>query len=488
MALSDNDRGQFEFNYDFSPESVHSHASEKNGQLAPVDNGLWQKVKERLLSKHQSNKLIETWLMPAELHSCAQQDGRVIIKIAVPSPLHQYWLSQNFEEDLIQEIALWYKDPFSMEYVVTGQAQQPPVFHQPTSLSTVDVISERVDERDKLNPLYTFNSFVVGPNNEFAHAACFTVAENPGKSYNPLFIFGPTGMGKTHLLNAVGNHIRLKFGDLRICYLSAERYLNEYVSGIRRKTMDKFRTKYRDNCDVLLIDDIHTLARGEAIQDEFFHTFNHFFETGRQVVVASDQMPNDIKGLEERIRSRLQGGLVADIQMPDVETRMEILRYKADCKGIKLSDDVALFIANISKKSIRELEGNLNRVTIFAELRGLSVNLQTTKAVFANIQIENDSINADEIMKMVAETFNMKVMDLKSKTRTLPLVKARQAAMYLIRSHLERSVTDIGRLFNKDHSTVINALERLSYQRNKDPEFDCKIRALESRINNLMGR
>jgi chromosomal replication initiator protein len=274
---------------------------------------------------------------------------------------------------------------------------------------------------------------------------------------------------------------------MRIIYTSAEKFLNECISGIRRNTMDKFRLRYRERCDVLLIDDIQTLARGEAVQDEFFHTLNDFFESKRQVVVASDRMPNDIHGLEDRIRSRLQWGLIADIQVSDMETRLAILRYKAERQAIRLPDEVAHFIAGISKKSIRELEGNLNRMIIFTELRGVAISLEVAKNVFSSFSQEQESISSSEIQKMVAEAFNVKVPDLKSKNRSEPLVTARQIAMYLIKKYLDQPVTEIGRSFNKDHSTVINALRRITNQRVEKKELDTVINNLETRINNILG-
>ena len=260
-----------------------------------------------------------------------------------------------------------------------------------------------------LNTDYTFSTFVVGRNNEFAHAASFSIAENPGKeNYNPLFICGPTGMGKTHLLNAVGNHIRVNFPHLRILYVSAERFLNECISSIRRNEMDKFRLRYRDKCDVLLMDDIQILGRGEAVQEEFFHTLNDFFEKDQQVIVASDRMPKDIKGLEDRIRTRLEWGLIADIQMPDIETRVAILKYKSERRNIMLPNEVVSYVARISKRSIRELEGNLNKVKMFSELQGLPIGLDLAKRVLSTHD-DIATITIDDIQKLVSDHYKVRV-------------------------------------------------------------------------------
>jgi chromosomal replication initiator protein len=459
---------------------------------SPLNIEFWEKLKAGLLDKHASNKPFKNWFEAVEFVSVDRGDFGYNLRLRVPSELHKYWLSENVLEELNGEIALVYSGSFRVEFVVSGNAPTSN-YHSvssgasPEALTTPEAPEPQTSGNIYLNPSYTFGTFVVGRNNEFAHAACFNVAERPGSGYNPLFICGPTGMGKTHLLNAVGNHIREKFPQMRICYLSAERFLNECISGIRRNTMDKFRLRYRERCDVLLIDDIQTLGRGEAVQDEFFHTLNDFFETRRQVIVASDRMPNDIQGLEDRIQSRLQWGLIADIQVSDMETRLAILRYKAEKRGVRLPDDVAHYIASISKKSIRELEGNLNRVTIHMELYGGQLSLDVAKRALVAQTSQLDTLTTEQVQKMVADVFNVKVLDLKSKSRGRPLVTARQVAMFLIKNYLNQSVTDIGRSFNKDHSTVINALQRITNQRLEDRNLDNVIKNLESRIHNILG-
>jgi len=347
---------------------------------------------------------------------------------------------------------------------------------------------EKNARRDFLNPEYVFSSFVVGRNNEFAHAASFRVAEQPGADgYNPLFICGPTGMGKTHLLQAVGNHIRMANPHLRICYISAERFLNDCISSIRRKEMDKFRVRYREQCDILLMDDIQVFGRGEAVQEEFFHTLNDSFEKGRQVVVASDRMPKDIKGLEDRIRTRLEWGLIADIQMPDIETRVAILRYKAERREMRISDDVVSYIARISKRSIRELEGNLNKVKMFSELQGLSIDLDLAKRVLATHD-DTATITVEDVQRLAADHFRVRIVDLKSQNRSKPLVVARQVAMYLIKKYLGKSLVEIGRAFGgKDHTTVINAIKRIESQLQKDSDLKKDVEELQDRIHNLTG-
>jgi chromosomal replication initiator protein len=294
-------------------------------------------------------------------------------------------------------------------------------------------------------------------------------------------------MGKTHLLNAVGNHVREKFPHLVICYCSAERFLNECITSIRRNEMHKFRQKYRDKCDILLMDDIQILGRGEAVQEEFFHTLNDFFERGQQVIVASDRMPKDIMGLEDRIRTRLEWGLIADIQMPDLETRVAILRYKAERKNISLPPDVVSYIARISKTSIRQLEGNLNKIKMFAELQGLPISLDLGRKILATHD-DTRNLTIDDVQKLVADHYKLRVVDLKAKSRTQPLVTARQLSMYLIKKHLDKSLVEIGRAFGgKDHSTVINALRRVEDQLSANPDIKKDFNELEGRIHNLTG-
>ena len=434
------------------------------------------------------------WFNPTELEDVvAQQDG-YIFKLKVPTALHQYWISQNLLEVISSEIATYCSFSFHVELIVVKpEVPERPILSQSLAPTPVPEEPSRrsvtfAQTRDSLNPEYTFSTFVVGRNNEFAHAVSYSIAKNPGtENYNPLFIYGPTGMGKTHLLNAVGNHLKEHFPNLSICYCSAERFLNECISSIRRNEMHKFRQKYRDKCNVLLMDDIQILNRGEAVQEEFFHTLNDFFEKGQQVIVASDHMPKDIKGLEDRIRTRLEWGLIADIQPPDIETRVAILRYKAERRAIHLPPDVASYIARISKTSIRQLEGNLNKIKMFAELQGVSISLELAKKVLASHD-DTRSLTIDDVQRLVADHFKLRVVDLKARSRTKPLVLARQMSMYLVKKHLDKSLVEIGRAFGgKDHSTVINAIKRVEDQLSVNPDIKNDFNEIETLIHNLTG-
>ncbi len=457
----------------------------------------WHEIKESLKAKNQNNKPLQMWFEPTDLVDVDDRPSGRCFRLGVPTELHKFWISQNLLERICSEISASYQQPFQIELLVTGhgvsspsnQVELPPQPKvQPSDINEVPLGAVQATQREMLNTDYTFSTFVVGRNNEFAHAASFSIAESPGKeSYNPLFICGPTGMGKTHLLNAVGNHIRQNFPHLRILYVSAERFLNECISSIRRNEMERFRLRYREKCEILLMDDIQILGRGEAVQEEFFHTLNDFFEKGQQVIVASDRMPKDIKGLEDRIRTRLEWGLIADIQMPDIETRVAILKYKAERKSISMANEVIGYVARISKRSIRELEGNLNKIRMFSELQGVPIDIELAKRVLST----HDDIavmTIDDIQKLVADHYKVRVPDLKSKTRTKPLVTARQVAMFLVKKHLDRSLVDIGRQFGgKDHTTVMNALRRIQDQLHIDSEIKRDIEDLESRIHNITG-
>ncbi|MCB0377611.1 MAG: chromosomal replication initiator protein DnaA [Bdellovibrionales bacterium] len=466
----------------------------------------WGLVKSNLTSKNSGNKLLQTWFEPTDLidiENISENSKR--FKLGVPTELHKYWISENLFDRICSEISCLIQNPFEVELVVTGKSlpvdpESPSALHQVMSTNEPHADAQKVStfnalthapppkKMDFLNPEYTFSTFVVGRNNEFAHATSYRIAQRPGsEGYNPLFICGPTGMGKTHLLHAVGNHIRENLPHIKISYVSAERFLTECVSHIRRGEMDKFRQKYRERCDLLLMDDIHVLGRGEAVQEEFFHTLNHFFEKGRQVVVASDRMPKDIKGLEDRIRTRLEWGLIADIQMPELETRMAILRYKAEKRMIPISEEVATYIAKISKRSIRELEGNLNKVKMFSELQGLQINLDLTKKVLA-VHDETTTLTVEDIQKLTAEHFKVRVVDLKSKNRSKPLLLARQLSMYLIKNHLDKSLVEIGRAFGgRDHTTVLNALRKMEKELSINSDLKRDFEDLQSRIHNITG-
>lgn len=473
--------------------------------MLELNSSFWSHIKTKMKSRNDNNKLLDTWLDPIEYVDTQGTLERPKLILGVPNALHQYFVIENLQEKIYAEISDSYGKPFEVEFSITGHKVNTHIetSTQPEETSSADILQAQLARSqglqmggqptrpggpDALNSESTFSTFVVGKNSEFAHAACFNVARNPGADdYNPLYIYGPVGMGKTHLLHAAGNHIKEHFQNLRITYISAERFMNECISSIRRYEMDKFRQKYRENSDILLVDDVQFIARGEAVQEEFFHTINSFIDSRKQVILASDRMPKDIHGLEDRSRTRLERGLIADITMPDLETRIAILRYKAEKFNVRIPEDVATYIARISKRSIRELEGNLKKVKMFSELQGLPIDYELVKRILSHHETQS-SISAEEIMKMVADHFKVRVLDLKSSSRAKPIVIPRQIAMYLIKKFLDRSLVDIGKVFGgKDHTTVINALERVRNLQAADQDIAKDIEDLETRIHNITG-
>jgi chromosomal replication initiator protein len=472
--------------------------------LVELNSTFWSFIKTKMKSRNDNNKLLDTWLDPIEYVSTLGTVERPKLVLGVPNALHQYFVIENLQDKIYTEISDSYGKPFEVEFSVTGTKVNTHIesSSQPEEPQGNEVLQAQLSRSqgqgsqtthprsssDSLNFDLTFSTFVVGKNSEFAHAACYNVARNPGSDdYNPLYIYGPVGMGKTHLLHAAGNNIREQFPQLKITYISAERFLNECVSAIRRHEMDKFRQKYRENSDILLVDDVQYIARGEAVQEEFFHTVNSFIDNRKQVILASDRMPKDIHGLEDRSRTRLERGLIADITMPDLETRIAILRYKAERYNIRLPEEVVNYIARISKRSIRELEGNLKKIKMFSELQGLPIDYELVKKILSHHETQT-TISIEEVMKMVADHYKVRVLDLKSSTRAKPIVVPRQIAMYLIKKFLDKSLVDIGKAFGgKDHTTVMNALQRVSTLQAADQDLAKDIEDLEQRIHNITG-
>ncbi|KXK22569.1 MAG: chromosomal replication initiator protein DnaA, partial [Armatimonadetes bacterium OLB18] len=335
--------------------------------------------------------------------------------------------------------------------------------------------------QEGLNPKYTFDTFVVGNSNQFAHAASRAVANLPSLAYNPLFIYGGVGLGKTHLLNAVGLEIHRTQKQLKVLYVHAEHFTNELINSIRYEKMFEFRKKYRESCDVLLIDDIQFIAGKERTQEEFFHTFNYLYESRRQVVVTSDRFPKDIPQLEERLRSRFEWGLIADIQAPDTETRVAILRKKAEEDRIALPDEVAMFLATHIRNNVRELEGSLIRLSAFSSLSGNEISVEMAREILKNlIPDRSRALTIEAIQKLVADHYNVKISDLKSPRRLKVLTVPRQIAMYLCRKHVKSSFPELGMKFGgKDHSTVVHAVQKIEKLLQQDLTLRNEISSLE---------
>jgi chromosomal replication initiator protein len=331
-----------------------------------------------------------------------------------------------------------------------------------------------VTARMPLNSRYTFDTFVPGPSNQFARAAALSVAENPGRAYNPLFLYGGSGLGKTHLLHAIGNAILVRDPGSRVRYVPTEQFVNELISCIRIQKMNEFRDSYR-NTEVLLLDDIHIVAGKERTQEEFFHTFNALHEAGHQIILTSDTPPIAIGGLEERLRSRFVWGLVADIQPPAFETKCAILLNKARLEGFELPNDVVLFIARRVRENIRELEGYLNRIIVYCTLTGQSPTLDTVRAALSSLLPDERHVTPPEIIRFVAHHYGVKVADLKGRDNRRSIAFPRQVAIYLIREILNLSYPEIGKVFNKHHSTIIYSVDAIAKERLSNPSLDATL-------------
>ena len=403
------------------------------------------------------------------------------LELEVPNKFFEYWLRENYlpliEDALLQVLGKECKLIFRLRRSPT---------HQNRALRLSPLGGSHRLGHLNFNKRHTFDNFVVGPSNQFANAACLAVANLPGKNYNPLFIYGGVGLGKTHLLNAIGNHVLQNgiISDLsKICYLSAEEFTNELINSIRYEKMDEFREKFR-SMNMLLIDDIQFIAGKERTQAEFFHTFNSLHEARRQIVVTSDKFPRDIRDFEERLRSRFEWGLIADIQAPDIETKVAILMKKAQLESIALPNNVAFFLASNTSSNIRVLEGCLVRIAAFSKLTQTDVTLDLAKDVLRNIiNTEDRSVPSESIQKVVASHFNLKLSDLKAKKRTKQIVLARQIAIYLCRKLSKLSLIEIGERFGgKDHSTVLHAVNKIEQQMQTDQKLIAVVEKIKSKL------
>jgi len=422
-------------------------------------------------------QVFDTWFMPVRLQGIEDSTARV----EVPNKFFGEWLGQHYGNLLAEALAaVRGEGEVSVAFVTSQKVQGREAPPQAPPMRGPQPGRER--RMVNLNPKYTFTSFVVGASNQFAHAASMAVAEAPARAYNPLFIYGGVGLGKTHLMNAIGNHVAERF-DLRIAYVTTEQFTNEVINSIRYDKMIELRKRYR-NIDMLLIDDIQFLAGKERTQEEFFHTFNSLYEARKQIVLSSDRFPKEMPDIEERLRSRFECGLIADLQPPDVETRIAILRKKSEDEGIGLPEDVIQFLAVNMKSNIRELEGSLVRLGAYSSLTGQAITLDMAKNVLRDIIGEKKKIIAmDDIEEAVAERFHVKIADMKSRRRSKTLVHPRQIAMYLCRELTDASFPEIGRHFGgKDHTTIIHACKQIAKAKATDGALNSTLESLKSQI------
>jgi chromosomal replication initiator protein len=423
---------------------------------------VWSQVLARL-EQSIDRAEYDTWLAPTRLVS---QKGNAI-DIGVPSQRYTDEIRERFGgqiRGLLNEISA---ERIEVHFVVDATRMDD----LPSMASAPNVPSSPELPTATFNPRYRFETFVIGSSNQLAYAASKSIAENPSASFNPLFIYGGAGLGKTHLIQAIGHQIRQDRSHLKVVYMSAEAFVTEVITGIRYDRMQPFRDKYRA-CDALLLDDIQFIAGKERTQEEFFHTFNALYEAQKQIVFTSDRPPKEIPTLEERLRSRFEWGLTADIQPPDLETKVAILRKKAEDRKLDLPQDVALFIAERVRSNIRELEGHLNRVVAFASLTGNRVDLDVTKEALKDVlSKENKPITPTEILRVVSMHYGLKVGDIKSKSNAKTIAFPRQVAMYLCKQLTGMSYPEIGKLFvDKHHSTVMYSVQKIEDLIEKDAQ------------------
>ncbi len=437
---------------------------------------IWQQAQPYIKTKIGPTTY-ETWFASLNVK---EKDSHTLL-VEAPDEFFKNWIVEHYHT-LIQE-ALNQSTPKSIvcEFIVNSQilnqTKQKSLSQLETGFSNPSV------KQSNLNPRFTFNSFVIGSSNRFAYAACLAVAESPAKAYNPLFIYGGVGLGKTHLMQAITQKIKETHPHAKHCYLTSERFTNELIDAIRHRSTTRFREKYR-NIDVLLIDDIHFIAGKESTQEEFFHTFNALHDNRKQIIMASDRPPKAIANLEERLTSRFTWGLITDIQPPDFETRVAILKKKTEKEPVAVPDDVILFIAQEIKTNIRELEGALVRVIAYSLLEERPVTLEMTKIILKDMVLETAKIiSIDMIQKIVADHYDVSLRDLKTKRRNRNIVLPRQTAMYLTRKLTNFSLPEIGNAFGgKDHTTVLHSCKKIEAVMSKDQNLKNTIQHLVQEI------
>ena len=433
---------------------------------------LWDQVLARIETKVNRHSFY-TWFKPTSFVD--EREG--LVRVRVPNALFRDWLTKHYSA-VIDEALTEVERPSTPISFVTEDAV--------TTLPPADVsVEPEPDEPEggepgSLSARYSFDTFIVGPSNQFAHAASRAVAEAPARSYNPLFIYGGVGLGKTHLMHAIGHYVITHQKNYKLTYISSERFMNEMVNAIRYDRILDFRERYR-SVDVLLVDDVQFLAGREGTQTEFFHTFNALYDSQKQIVISSDCPPHEIPQLEERLRSRFEWGLIADIQAPDLETKTAILKKKAEAEGVPVPDNVAIYIASKIKSNIRELEGSLIRLIAYASLTGREISLPLAQEVLRNV-LQNDekAVTIEIVQKAVADYYQLKVAELKSKNNSKSVALPRQIAMYLCKALTSASLPEIGKSFGgKHHSTVIHSIRKIDELRQRDGNFN-------SVINNLL--
>ena len=450
---------------------------EPTPNVSSIPENIWDRILTRIEAKVNRHSYL-TWFKPT---SFLQDDGQTVT-VKVPNDLFRDWLNKHYAGVIAEAVTELERKGTTITFITAAApaaaiSEQPPAPATEPALSSTRTIA-------RLNERYTFSKFVVGPSNQFAHAAARAVAEAPSRSYNPLFIYGGVGLGKTHLMHAIGQYLDTHSPQLELTYISSERFMNEMINAVRYDRILEFRERYR-SMDILLVDDIQFLAGKEGTQTEFFHTFNSLYDAQKQIVISSDCPPHEIPQLEERLRSRFEWGLIADIQPPDLETKVAILKKKAEAETVPLPDNVALYIAGKIKSNIRELEGSLIRLIAYASLTGNQISLPLAQDVLRNILDRDDpKVTIEIIQKYVASRYSLKVSDLKSRNNAKSVAQPRQIAMYLCKSLTNASLPQIGKSFGgKHHSTVIHSIRKVEANRKQDASFNSAIETLLKSFN-----
>ena len=441
-----------------------------------MTGNIWDQVLARIETKVNRHSFY-TWFKPT---SFVADDGAGV-RVRVPNALFRDWLTKHYPAVIAEAMAEVDRGSGTVTFVTEDALLEVPASPKPDTPVELDGGPPEPDEPGGggLAPRYSFDTFIVGPSNQFAHAACRAVAEAPSRSYNPLFIYGGVGLGKTHLMHAIGHYVLNHLKTLQLTYISSERFMNEMINAVRYDRVLDFRERYR-SVDVLLVDDIQFLAGKEGTQTEFFHTFNALYDSQKQIVISSDRPPHEIPQLEERLRSRFEWGLIADIQPPDLETKVAILKRKAEAEGVGLPDNVALFIAGKIKSNIRELEGSLIRLVAYASLTGREISLALAQDVLRNVlQHDERAVTIEVIQKFVADYYQLKLTELKSRNNSKSVAMPRQIAMYLCKTLTNASLPEIGKSFGgKHHSTVIHSIRKIEDLRQRDGDFNTLLNTL----------
>ena len=429
-------------------------------------NDLWSTVLDMISSKYTSTS-IATWF--SDCKPVAIKESTFIIY--TPTDFKRKIITNRFGTALEEVLADLFSSPFTVQILCGDETIE--------STSSFDDVLPEMEG-------YTFDNFIVGNSNKFAHAAAVAVTDKPGQTYNPLFIYGNSGLGKTHLLLAIGHDLLNKNPNMNVAYIKGDDFTNELIQAISRSTTNDFHEKYR-NVELLLVDDIQFIAGKTATQEEFFHTFNTIYESGHQIVITSDRPPMEMTTLDDRLRTRFEGGLMADIQPPDLETRMAIIRNKASQLGLLLSDDVVLYIAENITSNIRQIEGVIKRLTAYKEILDDTITIDSIKRAISDvIRVGTFIPSPDSIINATANYFNMTEADLTGVNRTKGVTEARQISMYLIRTLTNLSLPDIGKIFNRNHSTVLVSIRKIESQMEKNPELAAVIRDITSNINSVL--